>query len=209
MFASAVTISRTFTVAAQPDRSYYLPGQNASVAISAKYLFGKELTHGAVKLVREEQGHWDSAQHKWVADEADGQSAELDHSGRATFTLDFTKLHGELAEQTYRRFMDLNYAAYVTDPSTGKTEQRRFQVRLSHQPIHVYVSGMNLSGDRAPFMSPPIIPTARRRSAMSMSAKTGTTTETTTKSSHPASGIFFTPSRPTGSAWPKSPAYNC
>src|SRR6266851_8182574 len=32
-----------------------------------------------------------------------------------------------------------------------KTEQRRFQVRLSHQPIHIYVSGMNLSGDRASF----------------------------------------------------------
>jgi hypothetical protein len=140
-----------FTVAAQPDRSYYLPGQNASVAISAKYLSGKELTQGAVKMVREEQGHWDSAQHKWVVDEADGQSAELDHSGRATFTLDFTKLHSELAEQTFRRLMDLHYAAYVTDPSTGKTEQRRFQVRLSQQPIHVYVSGMNLSGDRASF----------------------------------------------------------
>jgi hypothetical protein len=140
-----------FTVAAQPDRSYYLPGQNASVAITAKYLFGKELTHGGVKLVREEQGHWDSAQHKWVVDEADGQAGELDHSGRATVTLDLTKLHGELAEETYRRFKDLNYAAYVTDPSTGKTEQRRFQVRLSHQPIHVYVSGMNLSGDRASF----------------------------------------------------------
>ncbi len=121
-------------VAAQPDRSYYLPGQNASVAITAKYLFGKELT-----------------QHKWVVDEADGQAGELDHSGRATFALDLTKLHGELAEQTYRRFTDLNYAAYVTDPSTGKTGQRRFHVRLSHQPIHVYVSGMNLSGDRASF----------------------------------------------------------
>src|SRR5580700_11075490 len=140
-----------FTVAAQPDRSYYLPGQTASVAISAKYLFGKELTQGAVKMVRQEQSHWDSAQHKWVLDEADGQSAELDHSGRATFTLDFTKLHGELAEQTYRRFMDLDYAAYVTDPTTGKTEQRRFQVRISRQPIHVYVSGMNFSGDRASF----------------------------------------------------------
>jgi hypothetical protein len=47
----AVTILPNFTVAAQPDRSYYLPGQNASVAISANYLFGEEVTHGAVKLV--------------------------------------------------------------------------------------------------------------------------------------------------------------
>ncbi|HEY3975266.1 MAG TPA: alpha-2-macroglobulin family protein [Candidatus Sulfotelmatobacter sp.] len=140
-----------FTVAAKPDRSYYLPGQSASIEVSAKYLFGKDLTRGPVKLVREEQGHWDSTQHKWVVDEADHQSGELDHFGRATFTLDFAKLHEELAEETYRRFKDLNYAAYVTDPSTGKTEQRRFQVRLSHQQIHVYVSGMNVSGDRAAF----------------------------------------------------------
>jgi hypothetical protein len=140
-----------FTVAAKPDRSYYLPGQKGSVEVSAKYLFGKDLAHGAVKLVREEERHWDSDQHKWVADESDQQSAELDHAGRAKFALDFAKLHAELADQTYKRFEDLNYAAYVTDPTTGKTEQRRFQVRLSHDPIHVYVSGDELSGDRASF----------------------------------------------------------
>jgi len=140
-----------FTVAATPDRSYYLPGQKASIEVSAKYLFGKDLTQGAVKLVREEQGHWDSTEHKWVVDETDQQSGELDHSGRATFTLDLTNLHAELAEETYRRFKDLDYAAFVTDPTTGKTEQRRFHVRLSHQPIHVYVSDMNTSGDRASF----------------------------------------------------------
>jgi len=140
-----------FTVAAKPDRSYYLPGQKASLEVSAKYLFGKDLTRGTVKLVREEQGHWDNTEHKWVVDETDQQSGELDHSGRVTFTLDFTNLHAELAQETYRRFKDLDYAAYVTDPTTGKTEQRRFHVRLSHQPIHVYVSGMNVSGDRASF----------------------------------------------------------
>ncbi len=140
-----------FTVAAKPDRSYYLPGQNGSVEVSAKYLFGKDLTHGAVKLVREEERHWDSDQRKWIADESDQQSAELDHAGRAKFALDFTQLHQELADQTWKRFEDLNYAAYVTDPTTGKTEQRRFQVRLSHDPIHVYVSGDEVSGNRASF----------------------------------------------------------
>jgi hypothetical protein len=150
-----VRISRydlpNFTVAAKPDRSYYLPGQSGSVEVSAKYLFGKDLTHGAVKLVREEQRHWDSDQRKWVADESDQKSAELDHSGRAKFALDFKKPQEELAGETYKRFEDLNYAAYVTDPSTGKTEQRRFNVRLSRDPIHVYVSASNLSGDRASF----------------------------------------------------------
>src|ERR1700689_220767 len=148
-----VRISRydlpNFTVAAKPDRSYYLPGQSGSVEVSAKYLFGKDLTHGAVKLVREEQRHWDSDQRKWVADESDQKSAELDHSGRAKFALDVKKPQEELAGETYKRFEDLNYAAYVTDPSSGKTEQRRFNVRLSRDPIHVYVSASNLSGDRA------------------------------------------------------------
>ncbi len=140
-----------FTVAAKPDRAYYLPGQSASVDISAKYLFGKELTRGTVKLVRERQGYWDSTLHKWVVDESDQRSSELDHLGRATFTLDFGDLHAELARDTYKRFEDLQYAVYVTDPTTGKTEQRRFQVRLSRDPIHVYISDMNVRGESASF----------------------------------------------------------
>ena len=141
----------SFVVTAKPDRSYYLPGQKASVEVSAKYLFGKELTHGSVKLVREEEGHWDSVKHKWVVAEADTQSSELDHAGRTTFTLDVAEFQEELAHQTYNRFKDLDYAAYVTDPTTSKTEQRRFHVRLSHQPIHVYISSATLVGNRASF----------------------------------------------------------
>jgi hypothetical protein len=153
--ATNVRISRydlpNFTVAAKPDRSYYLPGQNASIEVVAKYLFGKELTRGSVKLVREEEGHWDSTERKWVVNQADTQSGELDRSGSAKFTIDLTDLQAGLSREKYRRFEDLNYAAYVTDPTTGKTEQRRFQVRLSREPIHVYVSRSALLGDRAFF----------------------------------------------------------
>src|SRR5207302_367819 len=78
--ATNVRISRydlpNFTVTAKPDRSYYLPGQNASIEVVTKYLFGKELTRGSVKLVREEEGHWDSTEHKWVVNQADTQSGE-------------------------------------------------------------------------------------------------------------------------------------
>ncbi|PYV47172.1 MAG: hypothetical protein DMG92_16785, partial [Acidobacteria bacterium] len=153
--ATNVRISRydlpNFTVTAKPDRSYYLPGQNAAIEVVTKYLFGKELTRGSVKLVREEEGHWDSTEHKWVVNQADTQSGELDRSGSAKFTIDLTDLQAELSREKYRRFQDLNYAAYVTDPTTGKTEQRRFQVRLSREPIHVYVSRSALLGDRAFF----------------------------------------------------------
>ena len=49
-----VRISRyelpTFVVNAKPDRSYYLPEQKASVAISASYLFGKPVPKAAVRV---------------------------------------------------------------------------------------------------------------------------------------------------------------
>ena len=140
-----------FTVSAKPDRGYYLPGQQASVEIAAKYLFGKELKRGSVKLVRQEEGHWDSAQRKRVVDESDQKSAELDSSGKAEFKLDLSEFHAELGNETYRRFRDLNYAAYVTDPSTGRTEQRRFHVRLTRQPIHIYVAANRVRGNQASF----------------------------------------------------------
>ena len=41
-------------------------------------------------------------------------------------------------------------AAYVTDLSTGRTEQRRFQLRLSAQPIHLYMLASDVSSADAP-----------------------------------------------------------
>jgi hypothetical protein len=148
-----VRISRydlpNFTVTAKPDRSYYLPDQNASIEIAARYLFGKDLTRGSARLVRQEEGHWDYSQHKWVVDEADEQSAKLDNSGRTTFKVDLSEFYTELVHGNYGRFRDLNYAAYVTDPTSGKTEQRRFRIRISRYPIHVYVSTISVNKDRA------------------------------------------------------------
>ncbi len=148
-----VRISRydlpSFSVASKTDRSYYLPDQNASIEISARYLFGKNLTKGKARLVRQDEGHWDRSQHKWVVDEADEQLAELDASGRTTFKIDLSDFHAKLTQEKYQRFRDLSYAAFVTDPTSGKTEQRRFTIRISHYPIHVYVSEIAVLEDRA------------------------------------------------------------
>jgi len=46
----------------------------------------------------------------------------------------------DFKESSYQRFEDLTLAAYVTDLSTKRTEQRRFKLRLSAQPIHLYLS---------------------------------------------------------------------
>jgi hypothetical protein len=68
---SEIRISRyelpTFAVSADPDRSYYLPGQNAVIDIHADYLFGKPVQHGKVKIVLQEDRHWDYVKQMWEA----------------------------------------------------------------------------------------------------------------------------------------------
>ena len=45
--------------------------------------------------------------------------------------------------EDYSHYEDLTFAAYVTDLSTKRTEQRRFRIRLTERPIQLYVT----SGD--------------------------------------------------------------
>jgi hypothetical protein len=47
--------------------------------------------------------------------------------------------HEDIDDDDYRRFKDITYAAYFTDPTTKRTEQRRFDIRVTREPIHVYV----------------------------------------------------------------------
>ena len=64
----------------------------------------------------------------------------MDEQGRFVARVDFSKDHKELADSSYRRYEDLSFAAYVTDATTNRTEQRRFRVRLTKEPIHLYVN---------------------------------------------------------------------
>ena len=152
---TSVRISRydlpNFTVSATSDRSYYLPNQDAKVDVAATYLFGKELTHGKVKFIREKDEHWDSTKRQYVKDEADEQTADLDDKGHASFSVALGEFHEELAQDRYKQFEDLKYAAYVTDPSSGRTEQRRISIRVSRDLIHIYVFGDSARGGRARF----------------------------------------------------------
>ena len=131
-----------FRVAAKPDRGYYLPSQNAEVAISGEYLFGKPLTRGKVRVVEEEERNWNFRKQKWETKEGRVQSGELDRDGHFTARFDLTKDHEDLSgENDYTKFRDVDLAAYVTDLTTGRTEQRRFSIRVTRDPIHVYIFG--------------------------------------------------------------------
>ncbi|HUK87023.1 MAG TPA: MG2 domain-containing protein, partial [Terriglobales bacterium] len=138
-----VRISRyelpNFTVNVKPDRAYYLPGQNASVEVSAEYLFGKPVTRGHVRVVRESERRWDFKEQRWDISEEETYEGDTGAQGVFTAHVDLAPHHAEIKDSDYRRFRDLSYSAYFTDPSTGRTEQRRFRLRVTRDPIHVYL----------------------------------------------------------------------
>src|SRR5689334_7490733 len=135
-----VRISRydlpNFSVSVAPDRGYYLPGQNAVVRVRADYLFGQPVTRGHVRVVRETEREWNYREQKWDIEEGDKYEGETDASGAFVANVDLEKDHEELDDNYFR---DVTYAAYFTDPTTNRTEQRRFDLRVTKDPIHVYV----------------------------------------------------------------------
>ena len=128
-----------FTVEAKPDHAYYLPGQSAEVAVRADYLFGQPVTRGHVRVVQETERKWNYREQKWETEEEESYEGETDAQGRFLTRIDLTKAHEALAENAYLSFRDLHYAAYFTDPTTNRTEERRFDLRVTRAPIHVYV----------------------------------------------------------------------
>ncbi|HVG29645.1 MAG TPA: MG2 domain-containing protein [Pyrinomonadaceae bacterium] len=144
---ASVKISRyelpNFSVAAKPDRDYYLRGQSAEVEVRADYLFGQPVRRGHVRVVRETERRWDYRGQKYETEEGERYEGELDGAGRFVARVDLSKAHEELAGSGWRRFEDLTFAAYVTDATTNRTEQRRFRLRATRDAIHVYVTEAN------------------------------------------------------------------
>ncbi|HYO92664.1 MAG TPA: MG2 domain-containing protein, partial [Pyrinomonadaceae bacterium] len=139
-----VKISRydlpNFTVNTKANRAYYLPGQNAEVEVRADYLFGERVKRGRVRVVRETERRWNFKEQKWETEEGETIEGELDSSGRFIARINLQDEHESLAGESSSRFNDLTYAAYLTDVTTNRTEQRRFDLRLTKEPIHIYVT---------------------------------------------------------------------
>jgi hypothetical protein len=150
--SATVKISRyelpSFSVTVKPDRAYFLPDQDASIEIKAEYLLGEPVRHGRVRVVRETDRKWNYREQKWEIEEAETYEGEPDDRGRYIAKISLKKDHAHLSGNDYERFRDLIFAAYFTDSSTGRTEQRRFDVRVTKDPIHVYVIGSNGSAAR-------------------------------------------------------------
>jgi hypothetical protein len=128
-----------FSVTAKPDHPYYLGEQTPMVEVRADYLFGQPVRRGRVRVVRQTERRWNYKEQKYETEEKAAVEGEL-NEGLFVARLDLKEDYEELADSNYYRFRDLNFAAYVTDPTTNRTEQRRFSVRLTKEPVHLYVS---------------------------------------------------------------------
>ena len=112
-----------FSVSVEPSAPFYLPGQDAEVVVRADYLFGKPVPAGEVRVM-------------FDGDEAPVAAGELDADGKWTARLDLEDAHESIFEN--REFTDVDFVAYVTDRSSRRTEPRRFSIRATRAPIHVY-----------------------------------------------------------------------
>jgi len=131
-----------FRVTATPDRAFYLTSDEPKVKIHAEYLFGKPVAAGTVRLVRADTAEWNLKAGKYDEPKEYEDHTALDANGDATLNL---KINGEfdrLKSDSWERYRDVEYRALVTDTTTGRTEPRNFTVRLTKEPVHIYLNSI-------------------------------------------------------------------
>ncbi len=133
-----------FIVLTKADRDFYLPDQReAEVTVDANYLFGKPVATGTVKVVRESDRRWNFRDQKWDVEEEAAYTGNTDADGKYRAKIDLGKALDELKDAESEKFRDLGFTAYFTDPTTNRTEERRFDLRITKEPIHVYLRSEN------------------------------------------------------------------
>lgn len=142
-----------FSVEATPDFAYYTESRIAKVKVAARYLFGEVVKQGHVRIARISSREWNYRAQKYDTNEEDITTGELNPDGIFTADVPLKDDFQDFSENKYEKYRDIDLAAYVTDASTQRTEQRRFDLRITHQPIHMYISRINtlLIGSPAEF----------------------------------------------------------
>ncbi|MGH9945585.1 MAG: alpha-2-macroglobulin family protein [Pyrinomonadaceae bacterium] len=129
-----------FVVNTKSSKPYYLPeDREAEIEIHGDYLFGKPVTRGRVRVVEETSREWNYKEQKYETDEGEVREGETNADGKFIARFELKEKHEDLKEDDWRKHRDIRYAAYFTDLTTNKTEQRRFDIRVSREPIHVYL----------------------------------------------------------------------
>ncbi|MEQ1643540.1 MAG: MG2 domain-containing protein, partial [Pyrinomonadaceae bacterium] len=129
-----------FAVVAKPDKTFYLPADTtARITVNADYLFGKPVTKGNIRVVARGERNWNSSKRQYDFEEGEVIEGATDDDGKFVAEIDLKDEFRELLGSEWRRFEDQSFTAYFTDLSTNRTEQRRFDIRLTKEPIHLYL----------------------------------------------------------------------
>ena len=84
---------------------------------------------------------WNWKEQKYDIDEGQIRQGSTDTDGRFTAKLDLKEEQDDLKDDDWQKYKDIHFAAYFTDLTTNKTEQRRFDIRITREPLHVYMVG--------------------------------------------------------------------
>lgn len=129
-----------FAVSATMDRGAYLEGETPIVRIHAGYLFGKPVAAGLVQVAHARDQAWNPETYRYEKTGDVGQSATLDANGDADLPLDVKADYKDFKGSENERFSDVDFRAIVTDASTGRSEPRKFTVRLTRGHVHAYIN---------------------------------------------------------------------
>lgn len=143
-----------FTVVAKSVKPFYLSGENSAlITVNANYLFGKTVERGKVRIVQEKERRWNYEEQEYETEEGERIEGETDAEGKFTRQINLAEAQENLAKDNWKRFADVKFAAYFTDLTTNRTEQRRFDIRITKEPIHVYFIRQNADPNpKVPFL---------------------------------------------------------
>ena len=142
--SALVVVSRydlpSFSVRVASDKSFYLRGERANVTVSTRYLFDQPVPSGRVRIHEIEGDSWDDRDSTEDDSEpvAEGTCAA---DGTFAASIDLTSAMDELSQERWSNYRDATFVASVTDPTTNRTERRRFDLRTSREPVHITVAG--------------------------------------------------------------------
>lgn len=128
----------SFAVEVESERPYYLPGEPADVEVQATRFSGEPVRAAQVRILAQADSRWTYASRNEEMSQVPAAEGQLDEAGvfRAVFDAGADiQWDGDPSA----RFEDLDFTAYVTDELTGRTEKKRFQLRISREPIHIYL----------------------------------------------------------------------
>lgn len=127
-----------FMVTAIPDRTTYLTDETPRVAIAANYLSGKPVPKGHVKIIRVHE-KWNPRTQKHESSDETIAEGNAGADGKFSAELDMESDQERLQVSDRNRFRDIELIAYYRDLTSGRAEQRRFDIRLTRDPIHIYI----------------------------------------------------------------------